>query len=282
MISNDIENLNKRGIYKIYNTINDIVYIGSTWQSFFKRYQQHTLELKKQTHKNAYLQNFVNKYGIDVLNFEILEIIEDKNILLNREDYWLNYFENLLFNINLKATGGVQFSKEIIDKRTNSFKEFSKIASDYYKNFKNKLICFNDIPKKYQKRVGSICEIDNNGFFIKRKDVWNKGLTKKDHNYSYLKVPKTKTKDFYNGRKQVSEKARKRGKCVLIFDINNNFIREFDCPKSASEWCTLNYDDLPIISNKNTKVLDSCNIIKCCKGKTKSYKGLIFKYKNLE
>jgi hypothetical protein len=275
----EIELFNKKGIYIIKNKINDIVYIGSTWQSFYKRFTQHLGELKSNKHKNPYLQNFANKYGNNVFLFEILEIIDVKENLLIREDHWLDVYKDKRFNINPSATGGIQFTKEILEKRKNTFIEFSKNCSLFYLKFKNKELTIDEIPKKYIKKIKSLSIINEGGFFVERKPIWNKGLNKEKHDYSYLKVPKTKTEAFYKGRKAVSEKARKKSKNVLLFDINNNFIKEFESPIDAAKWCLLNYDSLPIITNKKNKIIGINDILLCCKLKKKSYKNLIFKYK---
>lgn len=55
-------------IYKILNTQNNKVYIGST-NLFNRRMQKHRYELKHGKHSNLYLQNSYNLYGID--SFEV-------------------------------------------------------------------------------------------------------------------------------------------------------------------------------------------------------------------
>jgi len=69
------------GIYSITNNINSKIYIGST-VSLYQRNRQHYNNLKKYKHANIILQSFVNKYGLDKLIFNIVEIINDKKILL--------------------------------------------------------------------------------------------------------------------------------------------------------------------------------------------------------
>ena len=102
------------GVYIIKNTIDERVYIGSSI-NIKERWSEHKRELLKCNHQNTHLQNFVNKYGIDVLIFGILENCEDT---LEREQYYLDSIRNK-FNIATSASApmlGKKHSKEAIDK----------------------------------------------------------------------------------------------------------------------------------------------------------------------
>ena len=54
MITND-ENLKLCGVYQIRNLITGKVYIGSTTESFNKRFNHHKYCLSNNKHKNSYL-----------------------------------------------------------------------------------------------------------------------------------------------------------------------------------------------------------------------------------
>lgn len=79
---------NYSGIYCLKNTIDDKCYVGSA-QKLNYRLWNHKHRLMKGNHANNILQNFVNKYGIGSLYFEILEKVEIDN-LINREQYWID------------------------------------------------------------------------------------------------------------------------------------------------------------------------------------------------
>ena len=97
MISNISSTLlNKGGIYKITNSRDDRVYIGST-NNFKKRYKDHARKLHKNTHANKYLQSFYNKYGGDIMNFEILSVCKN-SCLLYSEQYFTGLYKPA-FNI---------------------------------------------------------------------------------------------------------------------------------------------------------------------------------------
>lgn len=91
MIPKKFSNLS--GIYIIRNTINSKVYIGS---SVFlrKRYNYHDQDLRKNKHHSIHLQRFVNKYSIENLYFELIELVIDKNLLIQREQFYINLFKS--------------------------------------------------------------------------------------------------------------------------------------------------------------------------------------------
>jgi len=59
------------GIYKIQSQIDSRCYIGSS-KNLYKRINSHINELINKKHPNSKLQNFINKYGIECLNVEVL------------------------------------------------------------------------------------------------------------------------------------------------------------------------------------------------------------------
>lgn len=77
------------------------MYIGSAL-NFKARMAVHISELKGNYHHCRKLQRHVNKYGIDDLNFEIIEKVYDKNKLLIAEQSFLNMFSPY-FNSNPTA-----------------------------------------------------------------------------------------------------------------------------------------------------------------------------------
>lgn len=97
-----LDNLTKLGIYKITHlSKTDIFYIGSASgtfngkkceKGFYRRFLEHLRDLKHKKHNSKYLQNVVNKYGIEGIRFEILEIVEteDRKVILEREQYYLD------------------------------------------------------------------------------------------------------------------------------------------------------------------------------------------------
>lgn len=79
-------------IYKIETLNNHKYYIGSTI-NFKKRKTEHLKSLKSNKHHSKYLQRVYNKYGENNLIFSIVEEIQDKNNLIIREQYWLDFYK---------------------------------------------------------------------------------------------------------------------------------------------------------------------------------------------
>ena len=105
------------GIYKIVNTQNGKLYIGSAI-NINRRWNEHKSELRGNKHHSPRLQNSYNKYGEENFIFEIIEEIEDKEKLIEREQYWLDYYKSYDkkrgFNICLNARSclGVERTEE--------------------------------------------------------------------------------------------------------------------------------------------------------------------------
>jgi len=86
------ESKEQSGIYIIRNTINAKVYIGSAVR-LISRFRGHLCDLNKGKH-NQRLLNFVRKYGVETLEFSMLELVEEKETLLEREQYWIDFYDS--------------------------------------------------------------------------------------------------------------------------------------------------------------------------------------------
>ena len=99
------------GVYGIFSKIDDRVYIGSA-TNFDLRKKTHFDKLKSNVHVNKPLQNFVNKYGIENLEFRILAKCSSE-YCIKLEQFFLDNFDNK-FNIRLIAESnfGLKASEE--------------------------------------------------------------------------------------------------------------------------------------------------------------------------
>ncbi len=122
------------GIYSITNSVNSRVYIGST-VCFKSRKRQHFNELKSDRHKNPKLQNFVNKYGLDSLTFNILEYTVVEN-LRSKEQVYLDTTSDK-FNICVKSD------------RPNVKRNFTKTDIENIASLYNSGKCSTQIAKLY-------------------------------------------------------------------------------------------------------------------------------------
>lgn len=88
------------GVYGIFSKIDDRVYIGSA-TNFDLRKKTHFDKLKSNVHINRPLQNFVNKHGIENVEFKVL-VKCPSEYCIKLEQFFLDSFENK-FNIRLVA-----------------------------------------------------------------------------------------------------------------------------------------------------------------------------------
>lgn len=109
--------LNK-GIYKIVNLINNKIYIGSS-KNLYNRRKTHFSKLRLNYFYNKTLQKDFNEYGENNFKFEILEIINNINNLINREQYWIDFLKPEYNTSKIAGSNkGYKFSKESINSRT--------------------------------------------------------------------------------------------------------------------------------------------------------------------
>jgi group I intron endonuclease len=80
------------GIYQIKNTKNNKIYVGSSI-NIKARWAQHRSDLKKMKHHSKHLQRAWYHYGEDAFIFSILEDVEDPNLLIEREQHYLDLYK---------------------------------------------------------------------------------------------------------------------------------------------------------------------------------------------
>ena len=263
----NIDHLLKTGIYKITNLVNNKYYIGSTQESFIKRWKHHTGSLRRGSHKNTHLQNAWNNYGEDNFIFTILETCEIENCL-EREQIYLNKFLNKnCYNMNPLATGPCLTEKSI-KKQVESRKRFNQECAPYYEKIKNGEITLEEVPEKFKQKIKGYLE----------HVPWNKGI--KYISTEHLKVPHKKS-----DRSNVKNSMREKQPIIYVYDSDLNFIDSFRSAKDLEELSTQII--LPIETrarrskkNRERSYLCSANITKCAK-LNKLYKGLYFKFEPL-
>ena len=166
--------MNNCGIYIIYNTIDDRVYIGSS-KNLKRRLGRHFSELKYGTHKNQHLQRFVTKYGIDKLKYKIIENC-DEDCLLELEINYIEKYDSLKKGFNLQPADRHYFTEEHKDNIRKAVKISKSKNSKIIKVIKEDKIIFK----------GKIEEIKNN-FNIDTSSVYKilKGIRKTHKGYTF-------------------------------------------------------------------------------------------------
>lgn len=92
-------------IYKITNKVNGKVYIGQTI-NFRKRSKEHFSTLRKNVHRNPYLQHSYNKYGEDAFQISAIRICSHEE-LDELEIHYIKKYNSLNKNVGYNMlTGG--------------------------------------------------------------------------------------------------------------------------------------------------------------------------------
>ena len=90
-------------IYKIYNDINNLLYIGKTEDTIKNRWAKHIWSCQNEP-QNYKLYNAMNRYGID--KFHIIQIEEcPSEELSERERFWIKYYDSYNNGYNLTPGG---------------------------------------------------------------------------------------------------------------------------------------------------------------------------------
>ena len=131
----------KGKIYKIYNDINDKLYIGKTVSSIEKRFQEHCDDSKKERCEKRPLYNAMNKYGIEHFFIELIEECDLKE-LSEKEIYWIGYYNSYKngYNATLGGDGKILYDYDLIVQLYQNGLTGKEIA--------NQLVCDIDTVRK--------------------------------------------------------------------------------------------------------------------------------------
>lgn len=140
MLKNNLVGLEmKSGIYCIKHIASEKVYIGSA-VNIKNRWQNHKAALRNSRHHSKKMQRAWDKYGEKAFVFSVLEIVPDKNNLIEREQYWLNKYQSARCGYNCRPTAGsnlghkdsdeVRAKKSLVHKGVKKSKEHvAKVAA---------------------------------------------------------------------------------------------------------------------------------------------------------
>ena len=112
-------------IYKIWNELNDNIYVGQTTQTLESRWKEHIYACNNINHKHSYLYNAMRKYGKQYFHIEKIEQCNDIQ-LDEREKYWISYYDS--YNNGYNMTIGGQ------DGRLTLTEKDTKIIQDLWDN----------------------------------------------------------------------------------------------------------------------------------------------------
>ena len=210
--------MKRTGIYIIKSKIKpERVYVGSA-VNIAQRWSDHLSRIKVNQHRSPMLQNHFNKYGIEDLEFSILEecIID---ILLEREQYYIDTLKPF-FN-TLKIAGSPIGHKH--SKYTKSIMNKSKIGTHHSEETKRKISKSHKGKKASEesKRKMSVSKIG------KKYSLGFKASPETKAKLSLMRMGNTNGR-FLKGikrsdetKKKMSESAKKRKRMPYKWHINN-------------------------------------------------------------
>ena len=120
-------------IYKITNLQNNKIYIGKTTTCIQERFSKHIYEANTPNTKGYtfILHKAFRKYGINNFNIEQIEEI-DNSLLNDREIYWINFYNSTIpngYNMTFGGEGSTKINYKLVYELWDSGKSISQIAS---------------------------------------------------------------------------------------------------------------------------------------------------------
>lgn len=100
-----------RGIYGIRHIESGCIYVGSGVK-IPQRWKEHLSDLRRGEHVNRRLQRAWDKYGESAFEFFVIEPVDTPEMLLIREQYWIDRYWGRDTCFNLNPTAGSTLGRE--------------------------------------------------------------------------------------------------------------------------------------------------------------------------
>lgn len=159
------------GIYKIENKFNGKIYIGQSI-NIKKRFYIHRYNAYNKKNKdvyNLYLYEAIRKYGKENFLYEIIEKC-DKNILNEREKYWIEYYKsNKKENGYNLSDGGNNIYTKHLNNSSNITSKKQRV-NEIKELLLNSKMSIQEIARRYNITVESVTNI-NRGHSWFQEDI---------------------------------------------------------------------------------------------------------------
>lgn len=234
----------KCGIYKITNLINNKIYIGQS-DDIERRWKQHTYGKG-----NKHLRSSFLKYGLINFKFEIIEELKNNKIILTeREQYWIDYYQCYLPN---KGYNKNKLAKSnLTKKRNDNFKEkIRKIKLDNCHTGK-KINQYSLDGKFIRQWLGASQAGRELNICARNIGDCARGIYKQNGGYIWR---------FAENDNGIIEPIKKV--LIIQYDLNNNKLAE--------------YNSIAHIITKNPD-FNTSSISQCIRGETKTSYGFLWK-----
>ena len=93
-------------VYRVVNTRNDLIYIGSTSKSIEERKSDHLLKAKHG--QGSYFQNAISTYGAEAFTWEQIDSASNPNELAEKEKQYILQYTSLEEGYNSDSGGGIK------------------------------------------------------------------------------------------------------------------------------------------------------------------------------
>jgi group I intron endonuclease len=146
------------GVYKITNTADGKVYIGSTAIDTDHRWSTHRALLRTGKHYNRHLQNAWNKYGESVFTFEVVEEGTTKDDIRQKELSWIaKFFGKNCYNATKKAAGrsSDEESKRLVIEAMSTGRVSPKNIVDYLKDRHGVVLTYSRVHNIIRRDIGT-------------------------------------------------------------------------------------------------------------------------------
>jgi len=292
------------GIYCIENLANSKKYIGSSID-IYRRWRQHTYNLKQNKHHSIHLQRAFNYYG--EYNFKFYIVLKcDNKQLIEKEQYWMDIFKvcdrNFGYNMALIAGAGHYEGATLEGLKDGKY----GISLEQFNNIiyllQSSDISINEISNILDVNVDSIYKIYNkinyknlttDTLFIKRRvDCQYNGHTiiteEQANNIINLLLKGFTVMDIVNktevNRSTVSDIKNKNSWKTLTKDIYFPKVKD----KHPTRYRPINKYDLEMnliehfesitLAKENLGISSHGNLSACLNGKRKTAYGYIWRY----
>lgn len=210
------------GVYRIYNNKDSRCYIGSS-NNLYKRINGHKNALLKNKIENVKLQRFVNKYGFDSIDVEVICTCDEKD-RLELETYYIYVYNSVKKGFNCLEIGGAPTGFKWSDEQ----KKNKSISA------KKNSIIYRDILLKNLDKARKALKL----------------LPKKENNF---KGKKHKEESKIKMRKSAYNRGLNYYKPIIQYDKNMNFIKEFQSAREAERETNVAYQNISKCCNYERK-----------------------------
>lgn len=215
--------MKKQGIYKITNTLNKKMYIGSS-KNMKLRMKEHLRNLINNNHPNNRLQNSFNKYGIEHFSFSVVSYQPDlsKEDLLELEELIINSYEREeLFNLQFQTNGG---GADALAKETYLL----DLSGNIVKKYKSTNDCFQEVYG----RNGRYAHLNQDCVSLKKYRV----VTKEFYD---LEIETIKSWKPFTSYTNLLKEYRDFLRQLQVTDVETNEIFIFDTLVSVGQHCNI-------------------------------------------